>query len=587
MSFNKYFQDELAYLRDLGQEFAQANPKLAPVLGDRGTDPDVERLLEGFAFLTGRLRQKLDDDLPELTHGLIALMWPNYLRSVPAMSILEFEPVANAVGETKRIPRGTEIDSVPVEGTACRFRTCYDVDLQPLTVAKASVKSTGAGSTLTVSLKALPGVALDRLDLTRLRFHIHGDPQMAQTLLLWFGHYLTRAGVRLSDGKDAEILDLGPDAVRPAGFADDEGLLPYGPNTFPGYRLLQEYFNLPEKFLFLDVGGLDRLALPPGGEGLELVFEFGRPLEEQVRVRKDTLRLNCTPIANLFERDADPIRVDQTKTEYRLRPASQEPAHYEIYAIERVEGWLQGSGRKRQYRAFESFEHVQTDAGDGGAVFYRARIRPAAVGRGVEHYLAFVDPGDQGVVPPTETVSIALTCSNRNLAEKLRPGDIATATGSSPEYARFRNIGRVSPSVSPPLHTGLHWQLISNLSLNYQTLANIDALKMALFAYDFRAFTDRKAERERRLQLDGLIAADVDRVDRLFKGHPIRGVKTTLRMREANFGGEGGLYLMASVLAEFFSLYASLNSFHQLAVVGEEQGEVYQWPVRIGQQPLL
>ncbi|MDU3889721.1 MAG: type VI secretion system baseplate subunit TssF, partial [Serratia liquefaciens] len=41
---------------------------------------DVERLLEGFAFLTGRLRQKLDDELPELSHSLMHLLWPNYMR---------------------------------------------------------------------------------------------------------------------------------------------------------------------------------------------------------------------------------------------------------------------------------------------------------------------------------------------------------------------------------------------------------------------------------------------------------------------------------------------------------------------------
>ena len=129
--FNRYYQDELAYLRELGKEFAQAYPALAPMLADRGGDPDVERLLEGFAFLTGRIRQKLDDELPELILAVAQLLFPQLVRSLPSASILELTPLQNALREARMVPAGTEFDSTQVDGVRCRFRSSVDCELVP------------------------------------------------------------------------------------------------------------------------------------------------------------------------------------------------------------------------------------------------------------------------------------------------------------------------------------------------------------------------------------------------------------------------------------------------------------------------
>ena len=126
--FNKYYQDELTYLRELGREFAAAYPAIAPMLAERG-DPDVERLLEGVAFLTGKIRQKLDDELPEVIHSVAALLFPHYLRQIPATSVIEFTPLPNVVREKLTVARMAEVGSVPVDGVFCRFRTTQDVEL--------------------------------------------------------------------------------------------------------------------------------------------------------------------------------------------------------------------------------------------------------------------------------------------------------------------------------------------------------------------------------------------------------------------------------------------------------------------------
>ncbi|MDJ0607335.1 MAG: type VI secretion system baseplate subunit TssF [Kiloniellales bacterium] len=587
MSLNKYFQDELAYLRELGKEFSRANPQLAPFLADKGNDPDVERLLEGFAFLSGRIRQKLDDELPELTHSLISLLWPHYLRPVPSMSILEFEPIASALSGPTRVERGTEVDSVPVEGTACRFQTSYAVDLLPLSITKVEAGKTAGGSALAVTFQLFPGSTLDSLDLRQLRIFLHGETGVSRTLYYWLCRKVRRARVQVGKaGPDGEGFLLPADTVRPVGFAEEEGLLPYPPTSFLGYRLLQEYYSLPEKFMFVDITGLAPLRRSKMADVFTVIFDFDGNLEEQVRPKADNLRLFCTPIVNLFTRDADPIRVDQTKMEYRVWPSAKQPSHYQTYSVDLVEGWIQGTGKRRLYKAFESFEHLAV-GGEEEAVFYRTRLHPATVGRGAETYISFVTAGDSATVPPTETISLGITATNRNLAETLRAGDIATATGSSPENARFRNLIPASPSILPPLGGGLHWRLISHLALNYVSLTQLESLRMILSAYDFRSLHDRRLARESKLRLEGLVGVQSGPIDLLYRGLPVRGLRTEIDMRESNFAGEGDLFLFGSVLSEFLSLFASVNSFHQLVVTGVELGEHYEWTAQSGRQQLL
>ncbi len=589
MAFNKYYEDELSYLRELGREFAHANPELAPFLSEGGNDPDVERLLEGFAFLTGRVRQKIEDDLPELTHSLIALLWPHYLRPIPSMSIVEFTPVVNAISECKLIEKGVELDSIPVEGTACRFRTCYDVALYPLDLDAVELKQDGLGCRLKLTFELQAGASLEQLNLQSLRLHLHGESSVSKTLYLWLCRYLDGVSVKaVGDGSANNRFDLKASAVQPVGFADEDGLLPYPPNSFLGYRVIQEYFALPEKFLFFDITGLAPLVnFDRTLQRFEIKFEFSRTFDDGFRLLRDNFRLFCTPVINLFSQDADPVRVDHAKSEYRVRPSGRDPAHTEIFSIDHVEGWIQGSGKRREYKSFESFEHC-TDVGENDLpIYYRTRLHPAVVGKGIDSYIAFVGPDERQAVPPTETVSLQLTCSNRNLAEKLRAGDIRVATGSSPEFATFKNIDVVTASMMPPLESGLHWRLISGMALNYISLTNIEAFRNIITVYDFRSLNNRQAERINQLRLSGLVNVRVEAIDLLHRGLPIRGLRTHLDMQEKNFSSEGDMFLLASIFDVFLSLYASVNSFHQLVVKGVEHGEVYQWPTRIGQQPLL
>jgi type VI secretion system protein ImpG len=587
--FNKYYEDELAFLREMGREFANANPAMAQFLAERAADPDVERLMEGFAFLTGRLRQKLDDELPELTQSLLQMLWPHYLRPIPSMSILQFEPIAQLVREPQTIPRGTEVESVPVEGTPCRFATSYEVRLLPMSLEAAEVdRPAGTAGFLKLTFRFNQGVKPEALPLNPLRLYLHGDPATCNALYLQLAWRLRRITVRASEaGATASAATLPPDAVRPQGYAADQALLPYPPHAFPGYRLLQEYFSLPQKFLFLDVAGLP----PPGRLGVkerfEILFEFNQAPESSLRVSADNVRLHCTPMVNLFSLQSDPIRVDHQKVEYLIRPGGVNPAHYEIFSVDKVKGWLRGTSEQREYPSFYSFRTSSGDPTASGIVYYQTRLKGSVAGPGVDTYISFATGDQKKAIPPTETVVADLTCGNRHLAASLRPGDVSRATGSSPEFARFRNIATVSKGVTPPLGGDLHWRVISSLSLNYLSLTSAEALRGLLDIYNFQALVSRQDARENELRLSGIQKVEAFPEERLYRGSPVRGRRIEIEMKEANFTGEGGMVLFAGVLDEFLALFCTLNSLVRLVVRGAQQGEIYTWSPKSGRMALV
>lgn len=595
MSFNHYYQSELTALRQLGRLFAERSPALAPFLGQAGRDPDVERLLEGFAFLTGRLRQKLDDELPELSHSLMQLLWPNYMQPLPAFSILQFDPLKLA-GPALRVERDTPVDSVPIDGVQCRFRTCYPTDIQALDLVALTYSVKGEGSLLSLRLEISGEGHFGELQLSRLRLHFAGERYISQMLYLSLLRNLERIELVPLDGDGKPIqgvnglpmsFSIPGDRIQPVGFAEDEALIPYPLNTFRGYRYLQEYFAFQDKFLFVDVNGLDLLAALPEEtlkrlRGLELRFDIRKSGVQRLRPTLDNVKLHCTPIVNLFKHDATPIRLDGRQDEYLLMPALYSPENCGVFSVESVIGWRPGGLGYETYVPFESFEHDPSFDVPNRRPHYSIRQRSSSLHDGLDTYLSF------GIrhTEASETLSIEMTCTHQNLPRKLKLGDICIACEQTPEGLTFRNITPATPSYAPPLNRDFLWKLISNMSLNYLSLADVNALKVILETYDLPRYYDPHAEKVSKRLLGGLKSIRHQHVDRLHKGLPVRGLRTELTIDPHGYIGEGDVFVFASVLNEFFALYASLNSYHELRVKST-QGEVYQWTPRMGLQPLL
>jgi type VI secretion system protein ImpG len=302
---NRFYEEELNYLVEAGREYARLHPERARFLNlsdPRARDPHVERLVESFAFLAGNLRQKLEDDFPELTHALLDLVWPHHLRPVPSMAILELQPKKGMVRERQLISRGLLVDSQrTTQDIPCRFRTSYDVEMYPFELAEAGLVADAAGRPrLRLRFELIEGADAARLHIDRLRIHLAGEPAAA------FGLYqvLRRQvdAIVLTYGKDGKRL-LPEGAIRPVGFADDEEVLPYPSTSFPGFRLLCEYFCFPEKFLFLDLVGLGAIPLGPRDQGFELEVRFRGAVPDTFHPTAENFRLYATPIVNSFPRD--------------------------------------------------------------------------------------------------------------------------------------------------------------------------------------------------------------------------------------------------------------------------------------------
>ncbi|MDN3524966.1 type VI secretion system baseplate subunit TssF [Halomonas sabkhae] len=585
---NRYYRDELDFLKRQGREFAEGNPGLSRFLAEHSTDPDVERLLEGFAFLSGRLREKVDDEFPELTHSLIAMLWPNYLRPVPSVTITQFKPHLDSLSTGQVIAKGTTLASAPVEDTVCQFRTCHDLNVYPLGHEGVKVQHSRESSQLQLNLSVHSDRPLNEIGIGDLRLYLGSSEYTARTLYLWLNHYLSRIELEV----DGRRLSLPSSLLQPVGMSARDALLPYPRNAYQGYRILQEYLCFPEAFHFVELQSLGDY-LPPGmAETISLRFTFSRTLPADARVVDESLALFCTPAINLFEHDADPIDLTGERSEYRVRPSGRYPSHHEVFSVDDVEGWLESEsgrirGAPRRYVPFESFEHQIERDRDRQALYYRIRVRDSLRGDGFDHDIAFVRGDEQACMGFRETISLRLTCSNRELPERLAIGDVQVPTDESPSFATFRNITRPTPAMRPTLDGSLLWTLISNLSLNYLSLLNRDALCSVLRVYDFRALVDRQAERMSQKRLQGIVDIQTQPVDRLYKGLPVRGLRSVMTLDQEAFGDEGGLYLFGCMLSRFFSLYASINSFHELEVINQQNRERYAWNLQTGQQPLM
>ncbi len=588
--FNKYYQNELSYLRELGKEFAAAYPAIGPMLADRGGDPDVERLLEGVAFLTGKIRQKIDDELPEVIHSVAALLFPHYVRQIPATSIVEFTPLANVVREKLVVARGSEVGSIPVDGVSCRFRTTQDIELLPMAIEDVRV-DTGStlAQTLRIELRLTSGANLAALNISALRLYIHGERRLQDDTRLWLGDHVAGLAIAAVDaaGKDTVVSVPPKQNLVLVGFADAEALIPYPETVYPGFRLLQEYFTLPQKFAFFDVKGFDTLPKDKINDRFAIHIQFRDSLPPNVRLTKENFKLFCSPVVNLFSHPTDPIKPDVTKQEYLTRPSGGQPSGYEIYSIDQVVGVARRTSQRVPIPPFLSFQHeIEPEAAEQ-AVFYQHHIRPAAVGDGVDVYLSIGSPQDIAILPDFDVISIDATCTNRRLPSQLKIGDLRVSTASSPAVASFANVTGVTPPLPPPIGRELQWRVLSHMAMTYRSISELEVLKATVDIYNFQALIDRQAARANQLRVAAIKSIEVRATDRLYRGAPIRGIAAKLELDEAGFSSEGDMYLFAHVLNEMFASYVALNSFTQLSVTGMSTRAEYKWEPKNGHRYLI
>lgn len=623
-----YYERELIFLRRMGAEFARRYPKIAARLQldeEKIEDPHVERMIESFAFLTGRIGLKLADELPEITESFLNLLYPHYLAPIPSMAIAQFSfgSPNDKISSVQQLERGTRLNSRPVDGTPCRFRTCYPVDLVPVEMLDAALESPApkdargkyADCAIRFSFRCFGDANLSELQVgatgappNSLRFYIDGDPQLVFPLyeILFTNAVsvefrpkeqplgnrtlktITNIQLKLPD----PIIIDAAEAIRPVGFEEDEALLPFTKRSFAGYRLLTEYFAFPYKFLFFDIVGLDKAIAAKFGSHFDVLIHLRDVTPPVAPVTTETFKLGCSPIINLFSRMADPIYLSHHKYEYHVIPDVHRQTTTEVYSIDDVVTADPTTGKTRQFSPFYSLRHAYGEQMEKS--FWYATRRPSQRpdDEGTEVYISLVDQNFDPRVPAVEVLNIQTTCTNRDLPARLpfggKEGDFEVE--GTALLSRVRCLTKPTDTIRPPQRRSAQWRLISHLNLNYLSLVNSEngnpeALQEILHLYNF---TDSSVTRK---QILGISRVEARKAIRQIGGRVgtgfVRGLETTVTFDEEQFVGSG-MYLFASVLERFLALYASLNSFNQMILRSEQREEPIKiFPPRAGEQELL
>ena len=604
-----YFEKELAFIRQMGAEFANEHPKIAGRLGINSEtieDPHVSRLIEGFAYLNARIQHKLDDDFPELSDALLEVIFPHYQRPIPSMSIVQFIADEEKLDSTYKLAKNTLLETEQFGGETCQFTSIYETQLHPFKISEVSLLGrpfttpgskyqNGAGSVLKISFKTFSNeITFSDIKPERIRLYLKGQPQHINPLYELLLNN-THAVYMTTSGADSQPVKLPSSVIKEVGFETNEGLLPYPDSSFMGYRLLTEYFTFPEKFMFIDI--LDFADQIPAGTGDSLEFYIylnEADVELEHNISEKTFQMGCVPTINLFEHRTDPIKLDHKTTQYQIVPDARRPTGFEIYSVDKVTA-SSSSGHKEEYIPLYGTNHEKQDS-DNHAFWFtkRQNSKMGAYQRddGSDVFLSLVDLYFNPNTPDDRTLTLETTCSNRDQPAKLpfsSDQPRLQCVDSSPPCKRIRCVTQPSPTVRASMRNNARWRLISHLSLNHLSLTGGDdatkALKEILRLYDFKESSINTAQIESisKVQTRPITAPlSIDGRATL-----CRGIEIEIELNDSQLSGSSS-FLFATILERFFALYCSLNSFTRVLVkLKNKEGYLKKCPPRAGEKILL
>jgi type VI secretion system protein ImpG len=586
----EHYRRELTYLHTESAHFAARHPKIARHLSlsdAAAADPHIAHLIESVAFLTAGVHRELDSVVPTTASAILENLCPSLAQPVPSMTIMHMtlDPAEGKVTAGSQVARGTLLSTTAATGEPCRFQTGSHATLWPLCIGAIALEE---GRTLRLDVRADTGIDVAELEVDTLRLHLAGD--LLSTMPL---HDLLLTGLKYIDvSSTGGIQRLPASCLQEVGFGEDDAMLANPAHAHPAYALLQEYFAFSRKFQFFDLKGL-RGKLGSGSTfSIRLVFTHGADL--LALLRPENIRLNCVPAINLFPVTSEPVAYDQRHYEYLLIPNRKRDATTEVHAIVSVT-----VADPRSDRA-DIIPSVFADTGGEGdtdgirgnaplawTMRRAASLRPGIIGADV--YLGFIDRRDVRA-PASEPVIYAnLLCTNRQLAAQVTPGTRFYGDGIA-KSTDIRALYHPSAQRAPALDSSALWALVSLLRLNHRSLvdgsAGVASLKemLALFASDTAQDAKQISGIKSLTATPGTARMTGNGAMGSWRGH-CRGTDIAIEFDTAAFAGSSAL-MLASVLARFFALYTTANSFVRLTVV--RNGETWmEWPPMTGRQALL
>ena len=573
LALTDYYEQELARLRDLATSFEESHQELASMVSGNVADPGVERLFQGVAFLNAILQRKLDDDVPELIQELTEALHPWLLRPVPATTTVAFAPKVELV-QPLQIPAGAEVESIPVDGTRCRFKTCFEVTVHPLTLVDASFCHRAGHAPLIRLQFELSGIRLHGLHLRSLRFFLADHYPKACDLYLLLMLYLKRISV--ISPETGAVIEIAPACLKPVGFGDDAAMLSNEKGLLPGHMVLQEYFLFQDKFLFVDLYGLEACDKLGDGSSFEIHLELAPSLPVIPQLTANSFVLFATPVINIFKEKAKPMTFMDDQPQ-KVSTAAKVPEHHRIHSVDRVSMFEMGTVQQRNYSRLSP---ILSDSDAGHPCRITHSVSPS--GDGFDTLLSLLPDGHDGTPAPRTKVNIDLTCTNGALPARLKVGEVCIPTSSIPEVVGVRNVKPVAHAHDPETGPNRQWRLLSSYSLNRCSLESVENLRAILKLYIPVNSCDRSAVEANLKRLDGVDSVESRPTDRLLHGSMWRGYDVTVRLRGDHFTGPGDLYLFSSVLERFFAGYVTQDCFTRTIVEEAGKGLFVKWPMRIG-----
>lgn len=569
----KYYEEELRYLYDSGCEFAKAHPDRAHYLnidsvGDR--DPYVERLFEGFAFLTARIREKLDDSFPQLTQGLTNLMWPQFLQEIPALAIAQFEPRPGILQESKILPERSEIVSGPVgaEGVICRFTTTQPVILNPMTLASVNrVIDKQNNETISFTFALEPTVLWNKYNFSQIRFYLHAELPTALLIHRMLTTSVIRAEVQL-DG-NGPLFHLDPaTAITPGSMGVNETLLPSMRRGFWGYNLLREYFVYPEKFLCVDLNGMGTIT-PSSDKTQTLTYRvtLAEPFPADRQITANMFRLHCCPVANIFVTNTEPVTKSGLQSEYRVIANSSYSKSTHVHSVRSVVGIDRITGERFSYEPLHTFKNIGNKK---QKTFTTQVVRTPGGARETNLILSGsqMDVGDMR----EESLVIEGWCTNGAVPrDSIREGEIKNPGRDFPDYVRINNITRPTLPCAPPDDEDLLWIFQAHLAATQTSLASKEVLQKFLSLYNW------SGQEGRARRIEAIDEVTSEPMETIYKGSVIRGVRFIVNIVEQAFKDVGDLHLFGMILSRFLSQYVPINSFCELRFVLKPSGKSLVW----------
>jgi type VI secretion system protein ImpG len=616
-----FFERELQFLEETTRPFAERYPANASRLileTGRSIDPHLDRLIEAFAVLTGRVRHKLDSDFPELTESLLQVLYPHLRLIIPSMAIAQATlPSGNAdLRNGWRVDKGAVVRSSPFGAQAESFQYSlgYPLIVWPIDLVRVSWETSpfelsmrpphGTVAILRMQFACRDGLRWDDLSVDKLRLHLSGDRQFVAGLYdILFNRCLGVAFQAVDMGEEAgtsrtPIFLKREECLGQVGLDIDEGILPFPPESFVGYRLLMELLSFPQKFSFIDMGGWQKLRGRAFGNQIEVVFFLSHSQDNLEKgISAENFLLGCVPVVNVFPKSTEPIGYTHKRTEYRVVPERRIGGEMEVYRIDSVRSIDAETGQFRDYLPFYA-SHFGT--AEAKHAYYHATRRPSLNEDvpGTEVYVTIVDPEFHPAKPCNTVLDIQAWCTNRDLPFKIQQaGDRLTLDGDPfGERGSLQLLHKPTAPLRPFLRQGSYWRLIGQNALNHVSLLQgkegLQALRELLCLCDFAGPTTQQLAAVNQQIIDGIKSIRARPVTERIRSAgarsgACRGMEVQIEFDEEKYMGTGVL-LMASVLDRFFALHTGVNTFTKLiARTTQAEGTLKIWPSRAGARQLL